>query len=144
MSKSHFKLSGGDKKSKREERQYLRDSWILVLTERDMVHCIRCEYDTCFSALEYHHLDPKKKKYNIADIMKMAITEERLKELDKVICLCANCHRELAAGMWEYSDEPGANILLYMDRKDYMIRNLHATIEKKEADIRELKKCVKS
>lgn len=32
--------------------------------------------------------------------MRRVPTKERLAELDKVICLCSNCHRELHSTQW--------------------------------------------
>lgn len=53
--------------------------------------CIRCGYSESPYALEFHHLDPSKKDFNIG---KRITKIERMKEeLDKCILLCANCHR---------------------------------------------------
>lgn len=57
--------------------------------------CIVCGYNKCKEALEFHHLDPTKKDFGIAY---KGITKswEKVKiELDKCICVCANCHREI-------------------------------------------------
>jgi transcription elongation factor Elf1 len=57
--------------------------------------CQICGYNKCMGALDFHHLDPTKKDFNLG----VAIIQwkwERVKpELDKCILLCANCHREL-------------------------------------------------
>ena len=56
--------------------------------------CSKCGYDKCIGALEFHHLDPSEKE---AHWTKMRLWSESrlLKELDKCILLCANCHREI-------------------------------------------------
>lgn len=56
--------------------------------------CVKCSYDKCPSALDFHHLDPSKKDFNISS--KKNCSFEIIKpELDKCILLCRNCHAEL-------------------------------------------------
>lgn len=58
--------------------------------------CSRCGYNTCIEALDFHHIDPNNKEFNISHAIRNSHSWERLKiELDKCILLCANCHREL-------------------------------------------------
>lgn len=61
--------------------------------------CECCGYDKTSWALELHHKDPTKKDFNISDrdihLDWPAIKEE----LDKSILVCANCHREIHAGV---------------------------------------------
>lgn len=55
--------------------------------------CEKCGYDRCIASLDFHHLDPNEKEYNLSSIMNWS--KERIKkELDKCILLCSNCHRE--------------------------------------------------
>lgn len=55
--------------------------------------CIKCGYDKCLSALEFHHLDPNEKDFGISNSDRTSF--EILKpELDKCVLLCSNCHRE--------------------------------------------------
>lgn len=56
--------------------------------------CSRCDYNKNYSALEFHHLDPKEKDFDWNKLQKMSI-ETIEKELKKSILLCANCHREI-------------------------------------------------
>ena len=59
--------------------------------------CKICGYSMCIKALEFHHLDPNEKDFSFSQGTK---SWERVKiELDKCILLCANCHREVHAGM---------------------------------------------
>ena len=54
--------------------------------------CENCGYDRYIGALEFHHLDPTKKELTIS---KTRISfENLLKELEKCLLLCSNCHRE--------------------------------------------------
>ena len=56
--------------------------------------CEKCGYSKCLSALEFHHLDPKEKDFNISRNKKRNF-EMVKKELDKCILVCSNCHREI-------------------------------------------------
>ena len=59
--------------------------------------CQVCGYNKCTSALEFHHLDPSQKDFTISGGTK---SFENLKpEVDKCILVCANCHREIHAGL---------------------------------------------
>lgn len=55
--------------------------------------CLHCDYDTFYGALEFHHVDPSEKDYEWKELAKQP-WEEIVKELDKCILLCSNCHRE--------------------------------------------------
>lgn len=61
--------------------------------------CICCEYNKCDSALEFHHLDPKEKEFNLGLNGVTRSWEKNKKELDKCVLVCANCHREIHAGI---------------------------------------------
>lgn len=63
--------------------------------------CCKCGYDRCMSALEFHHLDPNEKDFGIGERGKTLSFEKMKKEVDKCILVCANCHREIHAGILE-------------------------------------------
>ena len=71
------------------------DAWLIILKERGMLECSKCGYNKCFAALDFHHVNPAEKEFGLAKIIYMLPTQERLAELDKVVVLCSNCHREL-------------------------------------------------
>lgn len=55
--------------------------------------CVKCGYKKCLAALDFHHVDPSKKKFGIS--LKLGRSWDKLKdELQKCIILCANCHTE--------------------------------------------------
>ncbi|MBF0618729.1 MAG: hypothetical protein HQL19_01020 [Candidatus Omnitrophica bacterium] len=59
--------------------------------------CESCGYDRCMDALEFHHVDPAQKDFNVSS-RGYSRSWERVKvELGKCMILCANCHRELHA-----------------------------------------------
>lgn len=61
--------------------------------------CFICGYNRCDAALEFHHLDPSEKDFGVAQNGYTRGWEKIKKELDKCICVCANCHREIHNGI---------------------------------------------
>lgn len=55
--------------------------------------CSVCGYDKCINALEFHHTENKKEEPSY--IIFRWSWERALKELEKCILVCANCHREI-------------------------------------------------
>ncbi len=55
--------------------------------------CILCGYSACTAALEFHHVDPEHKDFQINKRWSMS-KENLLEEIDKCVLLCSNCHRE--------------------------------------------------
>ena len=79
--------------------------------------CSRCGYKKNISALEFHHLDPNEKEFQV-DLRHFSNSNlEKLKqELNKCILLCANCHRE------EHNpqlSEDNYNSLLQVEKKSF-------------------------
>ena len=56
--------------------------------------CVKCGYDKCVAALEYHHTDPTNKVDTVARLSVHYSLEAAMQEIDKCILFCANCHRE--------------------------------------------------
>jgi hypothetical protein len=73
--------------------------------------CAKCGYDKAPFALDWHHVEPEHKQNHMPYIIDAAVgNQDRIiKELDKTILLCANCHREFEAGVWtaEFIKNPG-------------------------------------
>ncbi len=70
--------------------------------------CQICGYLRYQGALELHHINPKDKSFGIGDKGYTRSWERVKAELDKCILLCANCHREVAAGVVQL---PGENLV---------------------------------
>lgn len=61
---------------------------------KDILHCSKCpETDRC--CMEFHHLNPKEKEYQIAHMIRTHSKEKIEKEVAKCIVVCANCHRKI-------------------------------------------------
>lgn len=56
--------------------------------------CQTCGYNKCIAALEFHHKEEGKIRH-VAHIIENSSKQKALKEIEKCILLCANCHREL-------------------------------------------------
>lgn len=60
---------------------------------KDGKSCIRCGYNECIEALDYHHIDPSTKTNTVAKLATHYNLKDSLAETEKCILLCANCHR---------------------------------------------------
>lgn len=56
--------------------------------------CSRCGYNKCIKALEFHHIDPNNKSFNISGSLHLSM-EILSSEVKKCVLLCSNCHREI-------------------------------------------------
>lgn len=74
-------------------RRHLKEQAVAYLGGK----CICCGYDKCSAAFDMHHIDDRTKDFNISD--RRAWNEALRLELDKCVLLCANCHREVHAGL---------------------------------------------
>jgi len=70
-----------------------------ILVEEAGGECVLCGYSRCVRALEFHHLDPNTKQFELnyrgctrsLDVLRM--------EASKCALLCSNCHAEVEAGI---------------------------------------------
>ena len=77
---------------KKQQERYEKNKLELVRYKGDK--CAICGYNKCIAALDFHHLNPSNKNFNIGQNRGKSI--EILKsEVDKCIMICANCHKEL-------------------------------------------------
>ena len=78
--------------------QLTRGGFLAKIKEARGGKCIRCGYNKCLKALEFHHLDPSKKDFTISnDHFKLL---DAVNESKKCILICSNCHKELHDGLW--------------------------------------------
>jgi hypothetical protein len=61
--------------------------------------CKVCSYNKFPGALEFHHLDPSLKNFEIGSDGYKVKWEKLQAELDKCILLCSNCHAEVEGGI---------------------------------------------
>jgi predicted transcriptional regulator len=83
----------------------------LLLIDEAGGGCILCGYDRCPAALQFHHLEPSDKAFQIsAQGVTRALAKAR-EEAAKCVLLCANCHAEVERGFADLpvrSKEPGS------------------------------------
>ena len=56
--------------------------------------CSKCGYNKCIAALDFHHKG-QDKEGDLSRMIKDYSEQKALKEIEKCILICANCHREL-------------------------------------------------
>jgi Zn ribbon nucleic-acid-binding protein len=67
--------------------------------------CIICGYNKYIGSLDFHHIDPSKKDFNLSKVRNTSFSKNEIKikkELDKCILVCRNCHGEIHAGIVTY------------------------------------------
>lgn len=84
-----------EKQIKRQVRNRTKN-----ITELKQIYgaaCVICNYSKCMKALDFHHVDPSTKLFEISD-HKLKVKEIAI-EAKKCVLLCSNCHRELHHGL---------------------------------------------
>jgi hypothetical protein len=61
--------------------------------------CQICGYSKCLSAMDFHHVEPGLKEFEISTSKRSF--EQNKAELDKCVLLCCRCHREVEDGITE-------------------------------------------
>lgn len=58
--------------------------------------CAICKHKFHYSAMDFHHIDPKTKKFTIGQ--KVTFSKELVDEIRKTVSLCSCCHRRFHYG----------------------------------------------
>ena len=80
-------------------------------TKKKIIHalggkCALCGYSKCDGALEFHHIDPSIKDFHWGTINgNIRGWKTIAAEMEKCICVCSNCHREVHAGLLTIPDD---------------------------------------
>jgi len=77
-------------KAKRSDKK--RKEWFEEY--KQSLKCEKCG-DNRWYVLEFHHLDPTEKDFNVSNAITSYGREKLLSEVKKCMVLCANCHREV-------------------------------------------------
>lgn len=77
---------------------YEKDMRLIYLERRG--ECYICGFKTHPVILELHHIDPSNKKYGPAEMISKRIPiQDAIKEFNKCIALCPNCHKLVHLGI---------------------------------------------
>ena len=79
-------------------RQKQKENIIYVMGGK----CALCGYNKCNSALEFHHINPSEKNYQLSSGSTRSLNRDFV-EARKCILLCSNCHREVHNGLYDSS-----------------------------------------
>ena len=80
-------------KTQKEKRRKFKSNCI----EYKGGECSCCGYNASDQALDFHHINPSDKDFEISKY-RGKFSEKVIKELDKCMLVCSNCHREIHAG----------------------------------------------
>jgi transposase len=69
-----------------------------ILVEEAGGACQLCGYDRVPAALQFHHLDPTQKAFELSHRGATLALDTARAEIAKCVLLCANCHAEVEAG----------------------------------------------
>lgn len=56
-------------------------------------NCCMCGYNKSPAAIDFHHVNPQEKSVTVKQLSACSL-EKILREVDKCVLLCSNCHRE--------------------------------------------------
>lgn len=83
------------KEAVKKRRKHLRELARKYLGDQ----CMICGYKRCSGALDFHHRDPKHKEFGLSERGLTRSWEKIREEIEKCVLICANCHREVHAGI---------------------------------------------
>ena len=86
---------------KQERVNKAREKTRVLKEEAKAGGCQICGYNRCPEALEFHHVDETTKDYNPSRLATQGSRDKFLDEIKKCVIVCANCHREIHAGVVE-------------------------------------------
>lgn len=81
--------------------------------------CAKCGEGRVY-LIEFHHIDPQEKQFEIGKAASLHIKEDLiLTEIEKCVCLCANCHKEFHYIYKDDVNNPVDNLTEYLGRNPY-------------------------
>lgn len=79
---------------------------------KTLVDQIKCDYGCAFCeendpcCIDFHHFFPEEKEFLVSKMLggRISSWETIKKEINKCVCVCANCHRKIHAGKLEVKE----------------------------------------
>ena len=96
-------------KNNRERRQELNKAWrkeqgIRFQKYKSTLLCCLCsESEPC--CLQFHHRNPEEKDCDIANAARRWSWDRLIKEIEKCVVVCANCHEKIHAGIAQLAEQ---------------------------------------
>ncbi len=90
-----------------------------VLVEEAGGSCRLCGYDRCVAALQFHHVRPEEKRFELNRRGVTRSIERARAEARKCVLLCSNCHAEVEAGIAKLTDSDQPAVQLPDPRLDH-------------------------
>jgi hypothetical protein len=75
------------------EKEYIKTKQNRINILKSECGCKKCG-DKRYYVLNFHHINPNEKEFNIGDYLKRVSWETVENEIKKCIVLCSNCHNE--------------------------------------------------
>jgi hypothetical protein len=94
--KEHYERNKDRYIVRQQTRRANRRFWFSKLL--DSLSCQLCPEDAK-ECLDFHHIDPTEKEDDVSNLLSSFRAMSRvIKEIEKCVCLCANCHRKVHKG----------------------------------------------
>ena len=106
-SKKHYLSNKDDyrKRARKNNLLYRERNRKFVSEYKSKKGCYFCQENTPI-CLDFHHLDPNEKEINISVMSRGANSIDSIvKEIDKCLVICSNCHRKLHAGLLQLNTD---------------------------------------
>ena len=71
------------------------DEYRIICKDLKSNGCAICGYNKYYGALDFHHSNPKDKKFQVGLSTIERKSEKWIEEINKCVLLCKNCHAEI-------------------------------------------------
>lgn len=82
-----------------KSKQYKKSVSNFVENKKVEKGCVVCGYNKCTQSLDFHHLNKNDKDFEVSRLVNRCNWDKLLKEIDKCVVVCRNCHGEIHSGL---------------------------------------------
>ena len=100
--------------------------------------CVLCGYDRFAGALQFHHVDPSTKRFDLSLKGVARSLDTVREEAQKCVVLCANCHAEVEGGvtLFPLTDAPHSGVIQWQNAR-LLTESLWVRVPPPELEARE-------